>query len=52
MESAHRTERWIVDSDWLANSPSRRDGMKVEDEKRSRRRTCLFIDECGQALKL
>ena len=33
-------------------SPSGRDGMSVADEKKARRRTCLFIDTCGKELKL
>ena len=34
------------------SSPSGRDGMSVADEKKARRRTCLFIDTCGKELKL
>ena len=33
-------------------SPSGADGMSVADEKKARRRTCLFIDTCGKELKL
>ena len=33
----------------LANSPSRRDGMSEADEKRARRKTCMFMEECGKA---
>ncbi|KAJ8609291.1 hypothetical protein CTAYLR_010752 [Chrysophaeum taylorii] len=44
--------RWILSTEELANSPSRRDGIKAEDEKKKRRQTVSFIEECGKKLKL
>jgi len=35
--AALRSAKWIVDAKWLENSPSRKDGIKSDDEKRSRR---------------
>lgn len=36
----------------IENSPSRRDGIRLEDEKKKRRQTVSYIEECGKRLRL
>ena len=44
--------KWIMSSTELANSPSRRDGMSAEEEKKLLRETNWYVQQCGQELKL
>ena len=41
---------WVVERDDLRNSPSRKDGMSEKEERRQRRKTCIFLEDLGEKL--
>jgi len=43
---------WLLSPEILDQSPSRKDGVKEEEEKTYRRRTSIFIEEVASSLKL
>ena len=41
---------WILPQEMLDNSPSRRDGVSLNDEKMYRFKTTWFMEEFGQSM--
>lgn len=51
-EAQRSDNRWIMSAVDIENSPSRRDGIRMEEEKKKRRQTVSYIEECGKRLRL
>jgi len=49
---APQKPNWIMSRAALEDSPSRRDGVGFEEEKKKRRKTVWYMGECGRELRL